>query len=219
MAEAATLRLLALRQRIGDYVSAELAPRGFHFDLQRRMWVRPRSAMVHDGVGVPIDLQFSSESLFVTANLSVYSPKLLDRLDGRQTTAVRMHFASLTRNIGQIVSGDGWRQWEIADDAARDWTLGAFLALLVDVGLTWQEQFDDLHSLCEGFVQFGHQDHADWTVPLLRDMMNEESPSRAALREDRSENHREPVTARLSHSRRREPHAVRIAEPLWLCDD
>jgi hypothetical protein len=215
MAEATTLRLLALRQRIGESVSAELAPRGFHFDAKRQMWVRPRSAAVHDAVGVPIDLQFSGESLFVTANLSVYSPELLARLGDRRSHAVRMHLASLTRNIGQIAPGGNWRQWEIADDVARDWTLGAFLTLLADVGLSWQEQFDDLEALRDGFIQFGHQDHADWTLPVLQEMINEQHTSDLNRRED----HFEPITARPMRSRRRAQHTVRSAEPLWLCDD
>lgn len=215
MAESATLRLLALRQRIGHEVSAALSPLGFQFDTQRQMWIRPRSAAVHDGVGVPIDLQFSGGSLFVTANLSVYSPELLARLDGRQTPAVRMHLASLTRNIGHISADGGWRQWEIADGVARDWTLGAFLTLLVDEGPSWQEQFDDLEALRDGFIQFGHQDHADWAVPVLHQMIHEQLSQPVDRREDRSER----IAARGPRSRRRAQPVNRSAEPLWLCDD
>jgi hypothetical protein len=214
MVQAVTSRLLTLRRFILEQVTGELAPRGFVFDLGRQMWLRPRSAAVHDMIGVPIDLQLSSPSLLVTANISVYSPKLLARLEGRKPDTV-MHFASLTRNIGQIAPGARWRQWEIADDAERDWKLGAFLTMLVDTALPWQQQFQDLRSLCEGFVQFGHQDHSDWTVPTMLDMMNEESPPVPARRADRIE----PIIVRGPRFRQLATTASRGAEPLWLCDE
>jgi hypothetical protein len=215
MTEVTTLGLLELSRRIGEHVSGVLVPRGFRFDEQRRLWIRPRCRDIHDGVTILIDIPGSKGSLFVTANLSVFSPGILARLDGQKTLAARLHLASLTRNIGQLLPAGAWRQWEIADDATRDWTLGAFLAVLVDGGLTWQEQFDDLDALRDGFVQFGHQDHVQLTVPVVDQMVADEQTAILNRREDSSSS----VPPRRPHARRSRQVAAAVAEPLWVCDD
>jgi hypothetical protein len=215
MTDTTTLRLLELSKLIGDRVDDVLAPRGFRFDERRRMWIRARPGGIHDGMSIPIDLPCSSEELFVTANVSVFSPGILDRLDSQKTFAERLHLASLTRNIGQLLAEGAWRQWKIADDATRDWMLGAFLAVLVDVGVAWQEQFDDLEALREGFLQFGHRDHAESTVPIVEQMIAEEQAAPISLRADSHT----PSQIRRPYSRRPRPSAATVAAPLWVCDD
>jgi len=118
-------------------IATLLATYGFEVDVPETTFRRQRAVDLKDTVALLIDFRLQTGNIVCTANLGVCSPDpLADEL--RQRSGRR---ATLTWNIGYLMPGRKWHEWEVHDLEDITPTVDAFATVLETVALPWLARF------------------------------------------------------------------------------
>ena len=118
-------------------IATLLATYGFEVDVPETTFRRQRAVDLKDTVALLIDFRLQTGNIVCTANLGVCSPDpLADEL--RQRSGRR---ATLTWNIGYLMPGRKWHEWEVHDLEDISPTVDAFATELETVALPWLARF------------------------------------------------------------------------------
>ena len=118
-------------------IATLLATHGFEVDVPETTFRRQRAIDLKDTVALLIDFRLQTGNIVCTANVGVCSPDpLADELrlrSGRRAT--------LTWNIGYLMPGRKWHEWEVHDLEDISPTVDAFATELETVALPWLARF------------------------------------------------------------------------------
>ncbi len=118
-------------------IATLLAAYGFEVDVPETTFRRQRAVDLIDTVALLIDFRLQTGNIVCTANVGVCSPDpLADELRLRSG-----RLATLTWNIGYLMPGRKWHEWEVHDLEDISPTVDAFAAELETVALPWLARF------------------------------------------------------------------------------
>lgn len=127
----------AFRDELQRRVAILLAAHGFEVDARETTFRRSRAADLTDTVSLLIDFRLQTGDVVCTANVGICSPDPLpDKLRSRSARR-----PTLTWNIGYLMPGRKWHEWEVHDMEDISPTVDAFTTELETVALPWLARF------------------------------------------------------------------------------